>query len=532
MNTGTLDTAGTQQAGAAPAPPGPPLDWDQDADLLWIKAEVERSTAIERDSAPIDWAGVRSRSSRFLALTSDWILLVAHARAAVHVDGMGELPPALETLTTAASASWTTMQPALPRGLARRSNYLTWFIEGLAEAVNNGGVSGSTHDAVKASIERLATVDEVLRPLMGAGYPGVRLLRESLNTALAKAAPAVAAAQPVQSSSSSVAAGAPSATVEFPPPIDNEDTADRVLSKARAALIAVADARQAANAGDALAYRLRRMALWLRQTTEIPLDDGGRLRVQGPSADEHERVRAALDTDPKGVVAAAEQLLERHPLWLDANYLTFLALSRSGASCRAAADMVLVETLALVQRLPSLPELEFSDEVPVASPDTRDWLASESAKRGGAAPAAPSSSPGPAAADDDFGVAERAAGELAAQGQLDESFKVLDDGMREARSGRERFRWRLAAGRHAARHGRVDLAVNVFSGLDQEAKELRLDVWEPDLWAAVLTSMLELGRKGRRDRLAPEVMALLPEVEQRLSRLDLMAAMRLLKERG
>jgi type VI secretion system protein VasJ len=523
MSTGTLDTA----------PPGPPLDWDQDEDLIWVKTEVERSTAIERDSAPIDWAGIRARSSRFLELTSDWILLVARARAAVHADGMSELAPALETLTTAASASWTTMQPALPRGLARRANYLTWFIEGLSEAVSGGRVDGTTHDALKAAIERLAALDEVLRPLMGGSYPGVRLLRESLNATLAKAAPAVTAPAPAsQSASSSVAAVAPAAVQEFPPPIDNEDTADRVLSKTKAALIAVADARQAASVGDALAYRLRRMAVWLRQTTELALDENGRLLVQGPSADEQERVRGALDTDAKGVVAAAEQLLEQYPLWLDANYLTFLALSRSGASCRAAADLVVVETLALVQRLPSLPELEFSDEVPVASPDTRDWLATESAKRGGVAPAA-ASSPVPAAAiQDELAAAERAAGELAAQGQLDESFKVLDDGMREAGSGRERFRWRLAAGRHAARTGRVDLAVNVFSGLDQEAKELRLDVWEPDLWAAVLTSMLELGRKGRRDRVAPEVLALLPEVEQRLSRLDLMAAVRLSKERG
>jgi len=534
MSTGTLDTADTSQAGAALAPPGAPLDWDENEDLIWVKTEVQRSTAIERDAAPINWAGIRDRASGFLALTSDWILLMARARAAVHVDGMSELPPALETLTAAVSAYWTTMQPALPRGLARRSNYLNWFVEGLSEAVSNGRVSGATHDAVKASLERLGTLDEVLRPLMGAGYPGVRLLRESLTEALAKAAPpaSAAAAQSVQSPSSGFAAAPTAAAAEFPPPIDNEEIADRVLSKTRAALIAVADARQTANVGDALAYRLRRMALWLRQTTEISLDDSGRLRVQGPPADEHERVRGALDTDTKGVVSASEQLLERHPLWLDANYLTFLALSRSGASCRAAADIVLLETLALVQRLPSLPDLEFSDEVPVASPDTRDWLASESANRGGAAAAAPSTSPGPAATEDDLAAAARAAGELAAQGQLDDSFKVLDDGMREARSGRERFRWRLAAGQHAARHGRVDLAVNVFSGLDQEAKELRLDVWEPDLWAAVLTSMLDLGRKGRRDRVAPEVLALLPEVEQRLSRLDLMAAVRLSKERG
>ena len=533
MSTGTLDTAGTPNTGVATAPPGPPLDWDQDADLIWIKSEVERSTAIERDSEPIAWEGIRDRASRFVALTPDWILIVARARAAVHVDGMGQLPPALETLTTAASASWTTMQPALPRGLARRSNYLTWFIEGLAEAVSNGRVPASTYDAVKASIERLATLDEVLRPLMGAGYPGVRLLREALTTALSKATPAATtSAQPAQSTSSSAAAAAAPAAVEFPPPIDNEDTADRVLSKTRAALIAVADARQASDAGDALSYRLRRMALWLRQTTELPLDENGRLRVQGPSTDEQERVRGALDNDPKGVVSASEQLLEQYPLWLDANYLTFLALSRSGASSRAAADIVLAETLGLLQRFPSLPDLEFSDEVPVASPDTRDWLASEADKRGGGAPA-PSSGPAASATNDELATAERTAGELAAQGQLEASFKLLDDGMREARSGRERFRWRLAAGRHAARQGSIDLAVNVFTGLDHEAKELRLDVWEPDLWAAVLTSMLELGhRKGRRDRLAPEVLALLAEVEQRLSRLDLMAALKLSKERG
>src|SRR5688572_8559130 len=233
MNTGTLDTTDSSKAGALPVPPGPPLEWDQDGDLIWIKTEVERSTAIERDSAPIDWAGIRSRASTFLALTSDWILLVARARAAVQVDGLSELPQALDSLTAAASGFWNTMQPALPRGLTRRSNYITWFVEGLAEGVSTGSVTGATYDNLKASLRAVVTLDEVLRPLIEDEYPGVRVLREALNDALEKTTPAISSppqpAHPAPSTSSSVAIAAPpAADAEFPPPIDNENTADQV----------------------------------------------------------------------------------------------------------------------------------------------------------------------------------------------------------------------------------------------------------------------------------------------------------------
>lgn len=532
MNTGTLDTADTSNTGVATPPPGPPLDWDETEDLLWIKAEIEKSTLIGREAVPVDWAGIVQRASGFLSQTTDWILVAATARASVHADGFDALPRSLETLTTTARTAWATMHPALPRGLTRRTNYLSWFVDGVAEVVNSGSVAATSYDQVKASLDGLSALDEVLRPQMGTSYPGVRVLRDALKAALEKTTPAAPAAAARPTESRPEAATAPPAVAEFPPPIDNIDTADRVLTKARAALFAVADARQSADAADAMAYRLRRLAAWLRQTTELALNESGRLAgLQGPAADEHEHLRGALESDHKGVVTVAEQLLERYPLWLDANYLSFLALSRGGPAFRAAADTVRAETVALVVRLPKLLALEFSDEVPVASPDTRDWLQAELGKQS-SVESSTASVAASSAQDDVLIAAERVAAERAAQGEVDESFAVLDDGIRAANSGRERFQWRLLSGRHAGKVGRVDLAADLLIGLHREAKELRLDVWEPGLWAAVLTSILELGKKGRRERLAPEVQTLLPDLEQQLSRLDLMAAVRLSKERG
>src|SRR5688572_15031959 len=138
MSSGTLDAADTSNTGVATLPPNTPLDWDENEDLLWIRAEIEKSTKIEKQSVPVDWPGIVVRAKGFLTLTTDWVLVAAAARAAVHVDGLGALPRALEMLTTTANASWKTMQPALPRGLSRRASYLSWFAEGLAEAVQMG----------------------------------------------------------------------------------------------------------------------------------------------------------------------------------------------------------------------------------------------------------------------------------------------------------------------------------------------------------------------------------------------------------
>src|SRR4029450_3290843 len=92
MNTGTLDTADTFTTGVATPPLGPPLDWGENEELIWIKTEIEKSTEIGRGSDSVDWLGIRDRGSRLLSLTTDWVLLTASARAAVHADGLCALP--------------------------------------------------------------------------------------------------------------------------------------------------------------------------------------------------------------------------------------------------------------------------------------------------------------------------------------------------------------------------------------------------------------------------------------------------------
>jgi type VI secretion system ImpA/VasJ family protein len=506
---------------------GSALDWQNDPDLLWVKAEIEKTTAIPRRAA--DWQGLLERCERLLARSTDWLLLCAAARAAVHLRGVSALPESIALLSRSAQQSWAQMHPEIPRGLKRRASFLEWFVEGLAESLPSKALAEGTLSGLLAVKNELVSLDEILKPLFpqhGEGaYPGVGTLLKAIEAAHAEADSSRERSPETPAAKGSTSAAPVS---EFPPSITDLDAAEGVLGKVRQALFAVAESLQLTGLADPEHFRYRRMAAWLRVCSVSPSEDGI-LSAAGPNSERFATLQSALSTDVRGVLEEAESALRPFPLWLDANYLSFVALSRLGPDYEAARGTVCSETVSLVVRFPKLMQLKFENGVRLAADDTREWLSAELSKLGpwGAREGLDAS---PSQPNDRFAAAEQAASELAAAGRLDESFGVFSDNIRGGVSGRERFRWRMVAARHAARHGREDVAFNVLEDLDHEAAELKLDLWEPDLWAEVLKEVLELGRRDGNGRIAAAIEAR-PNQEKRLARLDLLAAVKLAEGR-
>ena len=499
-------------------PCGIALNVEIDRDYQWIDDQLGRTTAIP--PLPVDWPEIESRAARLLERSKDWVLFCVLERALGHNAGVAGIAAGTELLRLAAEKFWPEMHPALPRGLARRANYLNWAVEGLAEGLRSGMVSGGTSEEIDAAKEQLQLLDTLLRSLLGDKYSGVRVLRQTLDARQEGAEASTGSGAAVAGVAAS-SAGA----VEFPPPVTSVDVADQVVGKVREALFAVAEALQEANAADPKAFRLRRVAAWLN-FDGAPAFEDGRLLVRGPDPEQCARLRSALESDPQGVLREAEAALQSFPLWIDASYLAILALRRFGASRAEACDAVRLETVGFVRRMPGLLELAFADDVPLADPDTREWLEGELAKVEGAPPG---EAPASTVVEGRLAEAEQAAGEAAARGEIDRSFEIFREGIRENGAGRERFRWRLAAARHAARNGRTDLALDLLEGLDREARERSLELWEPELCAEVLLAAFEVGNKGRgrRGKIAPEVLDRFPEIHKRLASIDLMAALRM-----
>jgi type VI secretion system protein VasJ len=180
-----------------------------------------------------------------------------------------------------------------------------------------------------------------------------------------------------------------------------------------------------------------------------------------------ERLQSA--GEPLDILRFCEGNLVSNPFWLDLNRASHAALSRLGGSATAAASAVAAETLHLLQRLPTLVELSFSDGQPFADGVTRDWLEAltpQAAAGGGA---------------DATQVLIDEAGRAAAQGQLKEALAQLQSSAEKAQSARNRFRLR---GAQIELLHRFDPRAQLGFALDvllREAREKGLDRWEPEL---------------------------------------------------
>jgi type VI secretion system protein VasJ len=507
-------------------PCGVTLDVDAEDDLLWLQDQIEKTTTF--GGGDVDWSGILERSTRLFGRSKDWSLACYAARALYQTAGVAALPAGLAFLRDAAARYWDGMYPALPAGRRRRANMVDWLAEGLADDLERRAPEAADAGAIGRAGESLAALDALLAERLQDAYGGVRRLRRALERQAERlAAPAAEAGPaPVEAAAAVPAVPAP---VEFPPPITDAATADRVLITCREALLAVADALLAADPAAALAYRVRRQAAWMYVDREPPATDG-RLGLAGPAAEDGARLRAALGPDPRGVLDEAEGRLQAFPLWLDLQQIADAALARLGPEHAPAREAIRQETRALLRRAPGLPDLRFADDVPLADDDTREWLQAEVAAEPEAAPAA---APGPAAGDGRLAETAAEAAALARAGRLEDSLALFGRGLETAGSGRERFRWRLAAARHCAQAGQTDLALDLLEGLDREAARLDLEAWEPDLCQEVLQAALQVGRKGKGRKGPPQPLVLerLPDLPKRLARLDLVGALRITRER-
>ncbi len=511
-----------------PNPCGFLLDIDSEEDLLWLQETIEKTTTF--GEGEIDWPGILERSTRLLAQRSkDWSLVCYTVRALHHLEGVAGLAAGLDFLRDTVQRYWADMHPALPSGLRKRVNLLEWLVTGLADDVGRQASAAADVEALRAVRERVAGLDDFLRERLGPSYPGVRVLRDALSRReeLAQPPDPAVAVAPLRESATEAAAGAAAAPAEFPPPIADADAADRVLGKCREGMFAACDALQAADPAEARSYRVRRIAAWMNYDRTPPAEEG-RLALPGPDPEDGARLRAALDKDAAGVLAEAETRLQIHPLWLDLQHLACSALRRLGKEHQSAREGIEQETAGLLRRLPGLGDLRFANDVPVADETTRAWI--EEAL--GAAPAERVAAAPAAAAGDRLAQSAAPARDMAGRGEIEQSLEVLGAGLRGAAGGRERFLWRLAAARHCAREGLGEMALDLLAGLDQEAAEQRLEEWEPELCAEVLRAALEAGKraKGRRGA-GPEALERMPQLARRMARFDLIAALRMAKER-
>jgi type VI secretion system protein VasJ len=336
--------------------------------------------------------------------------------------------------------------------------------------------------AVEAAWRRL---EQTAKARFGQGAPSVRALSDAMariererDTADTTPAPSTPVASvptaPAQASEQSPPVPEAKPASPAPPPAPGPapgNTSDWVefFKATGLALTEAASKLRAESNASPRAYWLARLGTWLSIEDLPPADAQGKTKIPVPDR----RVREALSgmasrKEWAGLLAQAEGLFPRMPLWLDLQHACAQALEGLGdghANARAAVER---ETRQLVNRLPGLKTLRFSDGTPLASPETLRWLAS-----GEEAQAAQGGVPAASGLPDELRT-RLLRGEASAVADVEAA-------LRAAGPGRAGFLVRLALAETLEAAARVESAVSVYQGLERDLDIYQLEHWEPDL---------------------------------------------------
>ncbi|WP_394832173.1 type VI secretion system protein TssA [Pendulispora rubella] len=530
-------------------PTGSDLSYDPEFER--VAAEIEKLSNLTGGS--VDWMLVSDDASRMLTeRTKDFRLAGWLTVAKAQREGWRGVAEGLFAMQALVDGFWDNMFPPLKRARAR-AGVLTWLWETLDGIFTPRAVSAADADALKALETLVTELDEKLGAKLGDLNPGVGrfriVVREKVRALPAPPPPkveapvqvpplpsppppgegamngtngvpvpvAVAAVAQVAAVVQAVqAVSVPAAPAAAPTGGSLEELQD-AASKWQDGLLELAKAARATAPADPWPFRLLRVATWLTIDGLPEVDKGRKTYARSAPGDDWNNLSSFFEASNwQALVEAAENALASNPFWLDVHRYSAVALEKLERA--DARDTVGREVVAFLSRMPKLEELEFSDEMPFASPETREWIAAERARWGAA---------GAGAALGGGKGAEIAAAVVEAVGGIGEGSDVaIAKVLRAAERSdvRSRFVGRLEVARVALDKERYDLAQDVAELLLPEITET-LEAWEPALAADALANCLRALQTRNRDEGAVDERE--SQLFRRLLKLDPEAALRL-----
>lgn len=458
--------------------------------------EVDKLNNIHAESG-VDWQKVADACVKVLREEGKdfnagvWLLC-----AWITLQGVSGLANGVHILREMLEMYWETLTPP-PARLRARRNQAEWMLEWLAVKLE-GSFEPVPGEQLAGLLEDWDAIDSHWRD-QDADGPSFFALRRRLSQL-----PVQASVEPISAESQEVlpaadaaaaipapVAHAPSApTLVLAPAqplggLESDEAIESAVNTVFASLSPLLGFCLESRATLPLLFRLNRQLAWTT-LEQVPPAQGCTTRVPPPSDAELEGFsRLQSVGEPLDIVRFCEGRLTSYPFWLDLNRASHAALSRLGSGAMAGAASLALETRHFLARLPSLVQLTFADGQPFADGATLSWLE-------GLAPAASSG------ATDGLQTLIDEVGRDAAEGRLIEALARLQTAVREACSGRERFRLRAAQCHLLQRfdpRAQLRVAVDV---LLQEATEQGLDRWEPDLVRPLLE--LALGHEDGGSR--------------------------------
>ncbi|WP_230474841.1 type VI secretion system protein TssA [Dyella monticola] len=230
------------------------------------------------------------------------------------------------------------------------------------------------------------------------------------------------------------------------------------------------------------AWRLMRCIRWDTLAELPPHEASGKTRLPAP--------RTELRSNLKRLLLQKHwpELLERvetafvegaNHFWLDLQYYAFVAQEHAGAEYAAIREIAAMDCATLLQRLPGLEQLSYTDGSAFADSTTLEWIARHTVPFN-ARHSHDTLSNIATEGDHHWADLETQALSMATQQGLDDAFAWLQR-LPDHDTERQRFLRQFVMARVAERLDRVDIAIHLLNMLDATAQQHHLAHWDPSL---------------------------------------------------
>lgn len=338
-----------------------------------------------------EWKTVVSSASMILQDQSKDLLVASYLSVGlVNLEGAKGLNFSTEVYLGLLSKYWEPMFPPIKR-LRGRIAAIEWWIDKTKQAIEGeepGPVSEEVASAIKARFEK---IDTLLEKHVGDKVFLRPLIRE-VERYLAKGVPAESTSEnatQVSGQDAPVAVAAPAAparnmtpvstAVDLSAPSVDLGAADQVHTQLKPIFNKIAQASKIlreTSVTDAQSYAWLRFAVYGGLKNCPPGNADGKTGMAGPPAQLNNQLQALYKTGSwQELVHMAENALMnvQYKFWLDLNWYTAMALKQMNG-CDEALKAVELGMMDVLDRLNGLEELCFSNELPFAAEDTRDWI--------------------------------------------------------------------------------------------------------------------------------------------------------------
>lgn len=506
-------------------PSGEPVRYEPEFEKL--QAEMQKLENLSGDT--IDWKEVVVLSKEIIRNKSKDLLVGSYlVLGLLETEGYNGLLNGLTCLDGVISGHWPSLFPAAKR-MRARVNALNWLSEKAGSSISRRKPERDDRVILKTCEELVKSLENLLdekispeEPVLGNLY---RSIQEHVNQL--PAAETTAGGTVAEPESKSPGEPAPVPPVAMPKPAGNIETpedARRFMKEAFVSLKKIAAYTRDQDLSRPLPYRLIRFLAWC-EIDSLPPADNGKSRVPPPPKQLRERFNTLSEQSAwKELVVQTEGKVAEFPFWLDLHRLSDTALAGLGPDFIQARDAIKSEVISLLDQLPDLIEIEFSDETPFADESTRNWISTRIFPEKDAAP------PEAASSEDetDFLAEVRSKSrQLLKKGDPKAALSLVQEAKRSAATERHKFLAQQELANLCLETGNIKAALAQMEMLNDQITRFSLDLWEPHLASEVLQIYWHTINKTLKasKQPVPELSKLADSIFGRLCRLDVLAGL-------